>query len=416
MATLFKNFSRILTLQNEKGYLFNLPEEKNLSILNDFSIVVEEGVIKDFLQNSNIIEAKFEKVVDCRGKLALPGFVECHTHTVFAGSRGDEFKLKLQGVDYEEIARRGGGIISTVKATRKASEEELLNLAKPRAWEFISQGVTTLEIKSGYGLDFETEVKLLRVINRLNRELPIEIVPTFLGAHAYPPEFKENHSDYVKILTERVIPYVAQNNLARSCDAFCELTAFSPEEVRLVFASAKEQGMNLKLHTDQFNSIGGIDVALEFNARSVEHLEAVTDDALRKLNGQEIVAVLLPGVSFFLKYQYAPAKKLIKNNVPVAFSTDFNPGSSHILNLHLIMQLATFEMNLTAEQILPGVTINAARALGLSHEIGSLQIGKNADFAIFEAKDYSDIIYNVGRNLLVYTVKKGNLVYSKIRN
>ncbi len=416
MATLFKNFSRILTLQNEKGYLFNLPEEKNLSILNDFSIVVEEGVIKDFLPNSNIIEAKFEKVVDCRGKLALPGFVECHTHTVFAGSRGDEFKLKLQGVDYEEIARRGGGIISTVKATRKASEEELLNLAKPRAWEFISQGVTTLEIKSGYGLDFETEVKLLRVINRLNRELPIEIVPTFLGAHAYPPEFKENHSDYVKILTERVIPYVAQNNLARSCDAFCELTAFSPEEVRLVFASAKEQGMNLKLHTDQFNSIGGIDVALEFNARSVEHLEAVTDDALRKLNGQEIVAVLLPGVSFFLKYQYAPAKKLIKNNVPVAFSTDFNPGSSHILNLHLIMQLATFEMNLTAEQILPGVTINAARALGLSHEIGSLQIGKNADFAIFEAKDYSDIIYNVGRNLLVYTVKKGNLVYSKIRN
>ncbi len=411
MKLLLKNLSRVITLGNN-GVLLNSPSEEALSILDDYSIIIENNLIKDFAPNGKIHESKFETVIDCSDKIALPGLVECHTHTVFTGSRTEEFKLKLKGVSYEEIARKGGGINSTVNAVRRSSTEDLINAAIPRINKFIAQGITTLEIKSGYGLDFENEIKLLTAIKKLNALSPIDVIPTFLGAHTYPAEFSGNHPEYLSLLTDKLIPFVASNKLAEACDAFCEVTAFSPDEVERVFSAAKKFGMRLKLHTDQFNSIGGIDVALKFGATSVEHLEVVRDDDIRKLKGKNIIAVLLPGVSFFLKHKYAPAKKLIENNIPIALSTDFNPGSSNILNIHLIMQLAAFKMNLTAEQILPAVTLNAAKALGLSNKIGSLEIGKKADVAIFNAKDYADIIYNVGQNITYAVVKNGKLIYS----
>jgi len=416
MLKLFKNFSSVLTLENDNGYLFNLPSVDNLKILYDYSIVTENNLIKDFIPNNKINSKQFDDVIDCKGKIALPGMVECHTHTVFAGSRANEFRLKLQGVSYEEIAKKGGGIKKTVRAVRNSSPRELFQLAARRIWNFISQGVTTIEIKSGYGLNFDDEIKILRVINQLNKALPIDVVPTFLGAHVYPDEFANNHPEYINLLTEKIIPFVANNNLAESCDAFCEVTAFSPTEVEQILTTAKNYGLKIKLHTDQFNSIGGLDVAINLNAASVEHLEAIKESDIPKLKNKNIVAVLLPGVSFFLNHKYAPAKKLAENNLPIAISTDYNPGSSNIINLHFVMQLAALKMGLTIEQIIPAVTINAAKALGLSKNTGSLQINKAADIAIFNTEDYADIFYNIHQNLLIYTVKNGEIIYSGDEN
>jgi imidazolonepropionase len=411
MLTLIKNPSQIVTVNTYgKGYLSG-KNMNNLYVLENHSIVIEDDLIKDFVPNSTISESKFDVIVEAKDKTVLPGLIDCHTHTAFAGSRSNEFREKLAGVSYEEIARRGGGINATVNAVRNSSFEELVRLIKPRIDYFISQGVTTLEIKSGYGLSYYDEIKLLQVINFLDESTSIDIIPTFLGAHTYPPEYKNEHEKYLELLTESLLPYIAQNKLAKFCDAFCEITAFSPEESKSVLEKAKEYGLGLKLHTDQFNSIGGINVALELGATSVEHLEVIEEKDIQKLRGKEIVAVLLPGVSFFLNYDYAPARALIDNGTTVALSTDYNPGSSHIANLNLIMSLAALKMGMTIEETIAAVTINAAKALNLQDRQGSLEIGKFADLAIFDAHEYSEIVYNIGKNLNMITIKKGKVIY-----
>jgi len=319
--------------------------------------------------------------------------------------------MKLQGKSYEDIARSGGGILSTVSAVRNSSLNELVKLLVPRVQYFISQGITTLEIKSGYGLDLANEIKLLEAIKRLKTFFTIDIIPTFLGAHTYPPEFKDDHKGYLNVIIQQMLPQIAEMKLAKFCDAFCEKTAFSSEDVNLIFTKAKELGFQLRLHTEQFNNIGGLDVALNHEAVTVDHLEVLTDDDVSKLDSSNTIAVLLPGVSFFLDYQYAPARKLIENNAIVALSTDYNPGSSHISNLNLIMSIAAIKMKMTIEEIISSVTINAAKAVLKNHEVGSIEIGKKADFAIFNAQDYSEIIYNVGKNLNVMTIKNGKIIY-----
>ncbi len=341
----------------------------------------------------------------------MPGLVECHTHTAFAGSRADEFRQKLSGVGYEEIAKKGGGINTTVKAVRSSSFEELVNVIKPRIENFISQGITTLEIKSGYGLNFENERKLLQVINFLNENYPIDIIPTFLGAHTFPPEYKNDHLAYVDKIINKMIPYFAEQKLAEFCDGFCEATAFSANEIDEIFSAANRHGLKLKLHTDQFNSIGGLNVALKHNAVSVDHLEVIKDDDIPKLGSSDTVAVLLPGVSFFLNHTYAPARKLIEQNAIVALATDYNPGSSHISSLSLIMSLAALKMKMTIEETISAVTINSAKALCREKSVGSIEIGKKADFAVFDTLDYADIVYSIGRNLNCMTIKNGKVVY-----
>ena len=260
-------------------------------------------------------------------------------------------------------------------------------------------------------MDFENEIKLLKVINSLKNNCPISIIPTFLGAHTYPNEFKMDHNKYLNIIINKMLPYAAENKLAEFCDGFCESAAFSADEINLIFSKAKELSLNLRIHTEQFNNIGGIESALKYNAASIDHLEVLKEDQIKLLKDNDVVCVLLPGVSFFLNYQYAPARKLIDNNAIIALSTDYNPGTSPISVLHFIMSLAAIKMNMTIEETISAVTINAAKALKLNHKFGSIEIGKSADFAVFNTNDYSEIVYNINRNLNCMTIKNGEIIY-----
>ena len=386
---------------------------RELSILFDHSIVIEDQLIKDFIVNSEAdkLKSKAGETIDVKDKVVLPGLVECHTHSAFTGSRANEFRERLNGKSYEDIAHGGGGINTTVQSVRNSSREEIYKNTFKTVNYFMSQGVTTLEIKSGYGLDFENEIKLLEVINNLKKSSSITIVPTFLGAHTYPIKYKDKHEKYLDEIINKMLPYIGKNKLAGFCDGFCESTAFSAKEVDMIFSGAKKLGLDLRIHTEQFNNIGGLEVALKHNAVSIDHLEVLKENQIELLKGKDVVCVLLPGVSFFLNYQYAPARKLIDNNLITALSTDYNPGTSPISNLHFIMSLAALKMNMTIEETISAVTINAAKALKLNQTIGSIEIGKYADFAVFDTTDYSDIAYNINRNLNYMTIKNGRVIY-----
>ncbi len=411
MLKILSNPSQIVTVDTYGKNFKRGNEQNDLNVLTGFSLVIEDDIIKDIVPNSNVNNIECDEIININNKIVLPGLVECHTHTAFSGSRADEFRDKLKGISYEEIAMHGGGINKTVNAVRNSSTNELIEIISPRINYFISQGVTTLEIKSGYGLNFENEIKLLKVINYLNEKYPIDIIPSFLGAHTIPLEYENNRKSYLNLLIDELLPYISHHNLAKYCDGFCEKTAFSVNELDELFSNAKALGLNLKVHTDQFNSLGGIDLALKFNAVSVDHLEVVNDKDIKKLGSSDIVCVLLPGVSFFLNHKYAPARKLVENNAIIALSTDFNPGSSNICNLNLIMSIAAIKMEMTIEETISAVTINAAKAIGLEKERGSIEIGKKADLAIFDTKDYSDIVYNIGKNLNNMTIKNGEIIY-----
>ncbi len=411
MKILLKHPAQIVTVTtNEKNYKRG-KELNEIAVLENHSVIFENDTIKDLIPNASITNESDYKIIDVKDKVVLPGLVECHTHTAFAGSRAKEFRLKLAGKSYEDIANLGGGINTTVAAVRNSSFNELVQLISPRINYFITQGITSLEIKSGYGLDFENEIKLLRVIHHLQKIFPIAIVPTFLGAHTFPNEMKGKRELYVNEIIRKMLPFIAENSLAKFCDGFCESTAFSADEIDLIFSHAKSLGLDLKLHTEQFNSIGGLDVALKHHAASVDHLEIIKEEDIPKVAQSDMVAVLLPGVSFFLNYDYAPARKLIDAEAIVALSTDYNPGSSNIAQLNFVMSLAAIKMKMSIEETISAVTINAAKALKLSDEVGSLEIGKKADVAVFNTNDYADIVYNVGNNLNELTIKNGAVIY-----
>lgn len=416
MKTLFKNPLQIITVDTA-GKNFKRGKELNdVRPIANHSILAENGVIKDLIPDSSLSKVSADQTIDLKDSVVLPGLIECHTHAAYAGSRANEFLMRLNGAAYEEITKAGGGITSTMKSVRNSSFEELVRLLKLRVDNFISQGVTTLEIKSGYGLSFYDEIKLLQVINHFKTNSPIDIIPTFLGAHTYPPEYKNDHGQYLELIINELLPYIIKKKLSNHVDAFCEKTAFSSDEVDKIFTAAKKLGYKLRLHTEQFNNIGGMNVALKHKALSVDHLEVIADEDISELAKSDVVAVLLPGVSFFLDYDFAPARKLIGQNTIVALSTDYNPGSSHIPSLHLIMQLAALKMKMGVEEIISAVTINAARAVDVNKSTGSIEIGKQADFAVFDAKEYSEIIYNIGINLNKYTIKKGEIIYQKVES
>lgn len=413
MKKLFTNATQIVTCSTNGKNFKRGKELSELEVLENHSIFCENGIILDILPNYSTSKLNFDEKVDVHGKVILPGLIDCHTHTTFAGSRANEFREKIAGVGYEEIAKKGGGINTTVTAVRNSSLTELVELMKPRVHEFIAQGVTTLEIKSGYGLDFENEKKLLQAIKVIKEIYPIDIVSTFLGAHTFPPEYKNNHLGYVELIVDKMIPHIAKNNLAEFCDGFCESTAFNSYEIDQIFIAASNAGLKLKLHTEQFNNVGGLDTALKHYAISVDHLEVLLEKDFYKFSNSNTVAVLLPGVSLFLDYQFAPARKLIENNAIIALATDYNPGSSPILNLHLMMSLAAIKMKMKIEEIINSVTINAAKALDREKIVGSIEIGKKADLAVFNTNDYSDIVYNVGRNIISHTIKDGEIIFQK---
>lgn len=413
MRTLLTDISRIVTVATERKNFKRGSEMNSLSVLEEYSILFDDGKILDLIPNSKIPSIPYEQIISAGGRVVLPGFVECHTHALFAGSRAKEFKMKLDGASYEDIAKLGGGILTTVSAVRNSDESTLSNHLEKKINSFIKQGVTSLEIKSGYGLNFESEIKMLEVISNSKRQNSINIVSTFLGAHTFPSEFKSDHESYLKEICEKMLPFIANNNLAEFCDAFCEATAFSSDETRQIFSKAKELGLKLKIHTEQFNNVGGFEAALENSCTSIDHLEVLRDDQIKLLENSDSVAVLLPGVSFLLNYQFAPARKIIDSGGVIALATDFNPGSSHISKISFIMALAALKMKMSVEEIISAYTINAAKAIDLEKRCGSIEIGKDADFAILNCEDYTDLIYNFSEEINYMTISKGRIIYQR---
>ena len=345
------------------------------------------------------------------GQWVTPGLVDCHTHLVFGGDRALEFEQRLQGVSYEDIARRGGGINSSVKATREADEDELVATARPRLQTLIDEGVTTVEIKSGYGLDTETELRMLRAARRLGKELPVTVRTTFLGAHAFPPEFREDPDAYMDLVCDHMLPRVAEEGLADAVDGFCEGIAFSPEQIARVFSRAQELGLPVKLHADQLSDLDGAALAARFGALSADHVEYTSEEGARAMGEAGTVAVLLPGAFYVLRETQAPPVDAFRqHNVPMALATDCNPGSAPVLSLLAMASMGCNLFRLTPEEALMGITCNGATALGLDQEIGTLEIGKRADLAIWNIRHPVDLCYWLGARPLSGLMRAGSWV------
>ena len=410
MNILIENASQVVTSRLLRGKKFKAGKHQSeAGVLKNTSLYIENGRIRWIGRTlpRSIKKLNLRKI-DCRNKCVLPGFIDSHTHLVFAGNRVNEFSMRIKGSTYEEIAKAGGGIINTVKAVRKASKQELKKQAKKRIKSSISFGVTTLEAKSGYGLDFKNEIKMLEVINELNREMPVDIYPTFLGAHAFPKNVPR--LDYINEILFNMIPHIAERELAVFIDAFCEKNYFTAAETKKIFLQGIRFGMVPKLHTNQFYSAGGIKAASECGAVSVDHLEVMTAKDIKLLSGGNTVACLLPAVSYFLDIPYAPARKLIENNVPVALATDFNPGSAMSENIQFVLSMAVQLLKMNIEEAINAVTVNAAAALGISHNTGSLETGKQGDAVIFDTPDYREIVYHFGVNMVDKVIKKGAVI------
>ena len=412
---IIKNVTQLLTLRSTQKGPRTKDGMEDLGIIEDGAVavsgnkIVAIGKTKDILDETKITDET--KVIDAKDKVVLPGFVDCHTHPVFAGTREDEFEMRIKGKTYQEIAAAGGGIKSSVKNLRSKTKEELIQLALPRLDRMLSYGTTTIEAKSGYGLSLEHEIKMLEVIDELNKIHPIDLIPTFLGAHEIPEEYKNNRKEYIKLITEKMIPEVAKRKLAVFCDVFCEKGVFDIEESREILKAAKDHGFKLKLHADQLSSLGGSKLAAELGAISADHLEFIDDDGIEKMKESGIIGVLLPGACFGLGItEYPPARKMIERGLPVALATDFNPGSSMTESMPIILSLACLMMRMTPAEAIVTSTINSAYAVDKGNEMGSIEKGKKADLVIWNVQNYKEIPYHFGVNLVDQVIKDGKVV------
>ncbi|QUO33811.1 imidazolonepropionase [Clostridiaceae bacterium Marseille-Q4149] len=357
--------------------------------------------------------AEGDRVIDAGGRLVTPGLVDAHTHLIFGGWRQNELGQKLRGVPYLDILAQGGGILSTVRATRAASEEQLAHKAEAVLAEMLRMGVTTCEAKSGYGLEPEQEYKQLRVIRRLNETQPVELAATFMGAHALPEEYRERREDYIRLLCREMIPCAAREGLAEFCDVFCEEGVFTARESRTILEAGLAHGLRPKVHADEIAAIGGSQLAGEIGAISAEHLIVCPPEGIRSLAAGGAVACCLPATSFYLGAAYAPAREMIGAGVPVAVATDFNPGSCPGSSLQLAMNIACLKYRMTPEEVLTAVTLNAAAAIGRADRIGSLEPGKQADLLLWNAPDLDYVCYRFGSNLVGTVMKKGQIVHEE---
>ena len=377
-------------------------------VLHDAWVRIEGGVVTA-VGTGEAPAAAGAPVLDAGGRLVTPGLVDAHTHLIFGGWRQREMALKLRGTPYLEILARGGGILSTVRATRAVSEEALTEKAWLALDEMLSFGTTTCEAKSGYGLDTETELKQLRAIRALDGSHPVDLVPTFLGAHAVPEEYREDREGYVRLICEEMIPAAAGEGLARFCDVFCETGVFSAEEARRILEAGLRHGLRPKIHADEIDAIGGSQLAREVGAVSCEHLIVCPPEGIEAMAEAGTVACLLPATSFYLGAAWAPARAMVDAGVPVALATDFNPGSCPCLNMQLVMALGCLKYRLTPEEVLTAATLNGAAAIGLAETVGSLEPGKLGDLVVWEAEDLDYLCYRLGSDLARTVVKRGTV-------
>jgi imidazolonepropionase len=409
---IIKNAEELLTLS------LSSREESGLGIIRNGAVAIKEGRIFWIGKTEELSEKLFlnrkGREIDATGKVVMPGLIDAHTHLIFAGSRENEFEQRIQGLSYLEIAERGGGILSTVEATRKASFDELFLLGKKRLDRMLSKGVTTLEAKSGYGLSLQDELKILKVMKTLQENHPIEIVPTFLGAHTIPREFRDARTRYIDLLTKEMIPKVAQERLAKFCDVFCEEKAFTVEESKKILETGKQYGLKPKIHADQLSPGGGAELAAEVGAFSADHLEYVSQEGIKKMAEKGVTAVLLPGASFFLSMKkYPPARDMIEQGVPVSLATDLNPGSSMTESLPLMMTMGCTMFKMTPKEVIQATTVHAARSIGREKEIGSLEVGKQADILLLDIPNYRYLPYHFGVDHVEKVIKKGKVVYTR---
>ena len=381
--------------------------------LQNASVYIEDGIIRKICADGKLAhsEEDVDTVVDAEGKLVTPGLVEGHTHLVFGGYRQNEIPLKLKGAGYLDILRAGGGILYTVNQTREASFQELYDKTEGFLDEMMGLGVTTAEAKSGYGIDLETEVKLLEVLKKLNEDHPMDLVSTFMPAHVVLPEWKGREEEFIKLCCEEMMPYVKEHDLAEYIDIFTEDSVFDKEQSRIYLEKARELGFGLKIHADEIEAIGGSVLAGEMKAVSAEHLIVIDEAGMASMAKGGTTAMLLPATSFYLGATFAPARRMIDEyGIPVAMASDFNPGSCPSLNLQFVMNLGYLKYRMTPEEILTAVTINPACAIGRGHLVGTVEEGKQADLVIWDAPNMEMLCYRFGSNLALQTIKKGILV------
>ena len=391
---------------------------QDVGLIENGAVAVLDGKILAVGKSDEILrEFDSEKTIDAGGKVVSPGFVECHTHIVFAGNRLNEFELKIKGADYLEILQNGGGIISTVRQTRKASLADLIEQSRRRLDKMLALGITTAEVKTGYGLDTETELKMLEAILALNDSHEIDLIPTFLPAHAVPPEFKENSDKYVDLICEEMLPLasskfqISNSRFQMFVDVFCEKNAFDLAQSRRVLETAKRLGFKLKAHVDEFTNLGGARMAIELGATSIDHLDAISAEEIALLARSETIGVITPTVNFnFGSTEFADARKLIDSGCAVALSTDYNPGSAPCPSLPNAMAIACRYQKLLPSEAFNAATINAAFAIGLGDKVGSIEIGKQADILIFDTTDFREIAYEFGGNCIQRIIKGGRIL------
>lgn len=388
----------------------------DIGIIRDGALWVVDGIIQKAGSSTEVLpglDLSDAVVIDAEGKCVLPGFVDPHTHFLFAGHRAEEFSWRLRGDTYMQIMERGGGIVNTVRATRTADAEELRRLGRQRLDSMLAFGVTTVEGKSGYGLDADTELRQLEVLSQLDLEHAVDVVPTFMGAHAVPPEFRGRTDAFVDYLIRDVLPRVSGRGLARFCDVFCEQGVFTVDQSRRLLTAAQGLGLKAKVHADEIVAFGGAELAAEIGAVSAEHLLHASEEGIRRMAAAGVIAVLLPATAFCLREPYANARAMIDGGVPVALATDFNPGSCFTESIPLVIALAALYMRMTPAEIVTALTINAAAAVGRSERIGSLEAGKQADFIILEHPSHLYLPYHAAVNCVRTVVKNGRVVHDR---
>ncbi len=394
-------------------------EMRELQVIEDGAALIRGGGIAAVGSSADVERQASDQArrINASGRVVMPGFVNAHTHPVWAGTRADEYEMRAAGLTYQQIAKAGGGIRSTVRKTRAATEEELYEMALPRVRRFLEHGTTTIEAKSGYGLTVEDELKILRVIRRLDRETPLQMVPTFLGAHEIPDEYRSAddpqaaRESYIRLVIDEMLPRVVAQGLAEYSDIFCESHVFTVEESRRVLARARELGLGVRFHADQLSLCGGGRLAAELKAATADHLEWIDDEGIEMLRAANVLAVLLPGAVFNLGLtRYAPARRMIEAGVAVVLATDFNPGSSPTPSMQMILSIACTQMRMTPAEAITAATVNAAYSLNRGERIGSLETGKQADIVIFDCPDYRQIPYFFGVNHASTVIKRGRVV------